>query len=40
MRIFFPTFSACSNTNVRLPRLPASMAHISPAAPPPMMATS
>src|SRR6266567_4727435 len=35
MRIFFPIRSACSSTATRRPRLPASMAQSSPAAPPP-----
>src|SRR5262249_48931516 len=40
MRIFLPMRSACSSTATRRPRLPASMAHISPAAPPPRTMTS
>src|SRR5690606_27959322 len=40
MRIFLPTLLACSTTQTRRPRRPAVKAHISPAAPPPMMATS
>src|SRR6476661_725665 len=40
MRIFFPSRSACSRTATRRPRLPASMAHISPAAPPPRIRAS
>src|SRR5258708_18760659 len=35
MRIFFPIRSACSSTATRRPRLLASMAQKSPAAPPP-----
>src|SRR6266568_2796173 len=35
IRIFFPIRSACSSTATRRPRLPASMAQSSPAAPPP-----
>jgi len=34
-RTFFPRRSARSRTATRRPRLPASMAHINPAAPPP-----
>src|ERR1017187_7781696 len=40
MRIFLPMRSACSSTATRRPRLPASMAHIRPAAPPPRTITS
>src|SRR5208282_60986 len=40
MRIFLPRRSACSSTATRRPRLPASMAHIRPAAPPPRMSAS
>src|SRR5437588_1607490 len=40
IRIFLPRRSACSITATRRPRLPASMAHISPAAPPPMTIAS
>src|ERR1700730_5239550 len=40
MRIFFPTRVACSTTATRRPRLPASIAHIRPAAPPPRIKTS
>src|SRR5258705_1707659 len=40
MRIFSPSSSAWSSNNTRRPRLPASMAHIIPAAPAPMMTTS
>src|SRR5229473_2254547 len=35
IRIFFPIRSACSCTATRRPRLPASIAQRSPAAPPP-----
>src|ERR1700674_1007923 len=35
IRIFLPIRSACSSTATRRPRLPASMAQSSPAAPPP-----
>src|SRR4051794_18460008 len=35
IRIFFPARSACSSSATRRPRLPASMAHINPAAPAP-----
>src|SRR5258705_2020964 len=40
MRIFSPSSSAWSSSNTRRPRLPASMAHIMPAPPAPMMTTS
>src|SRR5580698_7572420 len=40
MRIFLPQRSARSSTATLRPRLPASMAHIRPAAPPPMMSAS
>ena len=40
MRIFLPGRSACSSTTTRRPRLPASMAHMSPAAPAPRTITS
>src|SRR6202050_3462851 len=40
IRIFLPQRSACSSTATRRPRLPASMAHIRPAAPPPRTITS
>src|SRR5262249_46595546 len=40
IRIFLPVRSARSSTTTRRPRLPASMAHISPAAPAPSMMTS
>src|SRR5205823_518651 len=40
MRIFLPMRPARSSTATRRPRFPASMAHISPAAPPPRMMTS
>src|SRR5271154_3486009 len=40
IRIFLPQRSACSSTATRRPRLPASMAHMRPAAPPPRMITS
>src|ERR1700687_3250569 len=40
MRIFLPNRVACSTTATRRPRLPASIAHISPAAPPPRIKTS
>src|SRR5580700_8682321 len=40
MRIFLPRRSARSSTATRRPRLPASMAHINPAAPPPRMSAS
>ena len=37
---FFPIEFECSKTATRRPRLPASTAHIRPAAPPPTMITS
>src|SRR5471032_1460014 len=40
MRIFLPMRSARSSTATRRPRLPASMAHIRPAAPAPRTITS
>ena len=40
IRIFFPARSVCSITATRRPRLPASMAHINPAAPAPSINTS
>src|SRR5688572_9358855 len=40
MRIFRPIRSLCSKISVLRPRLPASMAHIRPAAPPPTIMTS
>src|SRR5580692_1841481 len=40
MRIFLPRRSACSSRATRRPRLPASMAHIKPAAPPPRINAS
>ena len=40
MRFCFPRRSARSRTATRRPRLPASMAHISPAAPPPRIRAS
>lgn len=40
IKIFFPGRSACSNRATRRPRLPASAAHINPAAPAPKMTTS
>ncbi len=40
MRIFSPAALACSMTSTRRPRLPASMAHIMPAAPAPITTTS
>ena len=40
MRIFLPSRSACSSTMTERLRLPASIAHINPAAPPPMTITS
>src|SRR6266851_7495506 len=40
MRIFLPNRVACSMTPTRRPRLPASIAHIRPAAPPPRIKTS
>src|SRR5712664_1295623 len=40
IRIFLPMCSACSSTATCRPRLPASMAQKSPAAPPPRMTTS
>src|SRR5690348_1350012 len=40
IRIFLPIRSARSITPTRLPRLPASIAHISPAAPAPRISTS
>ena len=40
IRIFLPTLFARSSTNTRRPRFPAVIAHINPAAPPPMIITS
>ncbi len=40
MRIFSPAALAWSMTSTRRPRLPASMAHIMPAAPAPITMTS
>src|SRR5438552_5617060 len=40
IKIFLPIFSADSITKTLRPRLPASIAHISPAAPAPMIITS
>src|SRR5690554_2951255 len=40
MRIFLPTLLALSSTSTRRPRAPATAAHISPAAPAPMITTS
>src|ERR1039458_1018505 len=40
MRIFLPMRSACSRTATRRPRLPASIAHINPAAPAPRIMAS
>src|ERR1700730_8218899 len=40
MRIFLPHRVACSTTATRRPRLPPSLAHIRPAAPPPRIKTS
>src|SRR5690349_23480086 len=40
IRIFLPVRAARSSTTTRLPRFPASMAHIRPAAPPPRIITS
>ena len=40
MRIFSPAARAWSTTSTRRPRLPASMAHIIPAAPAPTTTTS
>src|SRR5579884_1087899 len=40
MSIFLPVRSPCSRTATRRPRLPASIAHISPAAPAPSMTAS
>ncbi len=40
MRIFSPARSASSSTATRRPRLPASIAHISPAAPAPRIRAS
>src|SRR5260370_17898801 len=40
MRIFLPNRVACSMIPTRRPRLPASIAHIRPAAPPPRIKTS
>ena len=40
IRIFRPICGLCSTTRPRRPRLPASIAHIRPAAPAPMTATS
>lgn len=38
--IFFPMASLCSSKATLRPRFPASIAHISPAAPAPIMITS
>src|SRR5579871_525112 len=40
IRIFLPICQLCSTTTTRRPRLPASMAHIKPAAPAPITSTS
>src|SRR5262245_19291494 len=40
IKILRPISALCSSTTARRPRLPASIAHISPAAPPPITATS
>src|SRR5205807_7683719 len=40
IKIFLPRRSACSSTATRRPRMPASMAHINPAAPPPRIRAS
>src|SRR5512133_2567289 len=40
INIFLPGFSARSSTTTFLPRFPASIAHISPAAPAPSTITS
>ena len=40
IKIFLPARSACSSSATRRPRLPASMAHISPAAPAPRIRAS
>ena len=40
VRIFSASFLAWSSTNTRRLRLPASIAHINPAAPAPMITTS
>jgi hypothetical protein len=40
IRIFLPGASAWSSSSTRLPRWPAVEAHISPAAPAPMMMAS
>ncbi len=40
IRIFLPILSELSITNILRPRLAASIAHINPAAPAPMMITS
>src|SRR5262249_33173997 len=40
IRIFLPTFPPRSSTPTRRPRFPASIAHISPAAPAPKISTS
>src|ERR1700730_15885715 len=40
IRVSFPSRSARSRTAPRRPRLPASMAHINPAAPPPRIRAS
>src|SRR5258706_15917835 len=40
MRFFAPSFSAWPSSNPRRRRLPASIAHIMPAAPAPTIATS
>jgi hypothetical protein len=37
---FLPTLPACSSTSTLRPRLPASIAHINPAAPAPIITTS
>src|ERR1700682_297606 len=40
IRIFLPRRSICSSTATRRPRLPASIAHIRPTAPPPRTSAS
>ena len=39
-QVFLPTLLARSSSSTRRPRLPALIAHINPAAPPPTMTTS
>src|SRR6185437_15979011 len=40
MRIFLPARFACSTTSTRLPRRPAAIAHMRPAAPAPTISAS